>query len=91
MQQTYRAVLYKKDQHLEWKDPPPSSVLNEDSLEVEVTIRSKPKLEMSQKERGEKIVALFQELAKSDPFADIEDPVAWQREIRKDRPLPFRD
>ena len=21
----------------------------------------------------------------------IEDPVAWQREIRKDRPLPFRD
>ena len=23
-------------------------------------------------------------------FADIEDPVTWQREIRKDRPLPGR-
>ena len=23
--------------------------------------------------------------------AEIEDPVAWQREIRKDRPLPGRD
>ena len=33
----------------------------------------------------------FQELQKSNPFRDIEDPVAWQREIRKDRPLPGRD
>ena len=24
-------------------------------------------------------------------FADIEDPVEWQRQIRKDRPLPGRE
>lgn len=26
-----------------------------------------------------------------DPYRDITDPVAWQKEIRKDKPLPFRD
>jgi antitoxin component of MazEF toxin-antitoxin module len=26
-----------------------------------------------------------------NPYRDIEDPVAWQRETRKDRPLPGRD
>lgn len=26
-----------------------------------------------------------------NPFRDIDDPVQWQREIRKDRPLPGRD
>jgi antitoxin component of MazEF toxin-antitoxin module len=25
------------------------------------------------------------------PYKSIKDPVAWQREIRKDRPLPGRD
>jgi hypothetical protein len=26
-----------------------------------------------------------------NPYRDIADPVDWQKEIRKDRPLPFRD
>ena len=26
-----------------------------------------------------------------NPYRDIADPAAWQREIRRDRPLPFRD
>ena len=30
-------------------------------------------------------------LAQRNPFSDIEDPVAWQREIRKDRLLPGRE
>lgn len=38
-----------------------------------------------------KIQALFKQLADSGAFKHIEDPVAWQREIRKDRPLPGRD
>ena len=33
----------------------------------------------------------FEALRKRNPFRDIEDPVAWQREIRKDRPLPGRE
>jgi hypothetical protein len=26
-----------------------------------------------------------------NPYRDIEDPAKWQREIRRDRPLPSRD
>ena len=33
----------------------------------------------------------FQALADMGTFDGIEDPVAWQREIRKDRPLPGRE
>jgi antitoxin component of MazEF toxin-antitoxin module len=38
-----------------------------------------------------KIQALWKELQALKPFRGISDPVAWQREIRKDRPLPGRD
>lgn len=40
---------------------------------------------------GAMMVAMFEILADKGTFDEIEDPVAWQREIRKDRPLPFRD
>jgi len=33
----------------------------------------------------------FEKLREVNPFRDIKDPVAWQREIRKDRPLQGRD
>jgi len=33
----------------------------------------------------------FAALRAMDPFRDIPDPVEWQREIRKDRPLPGRE
>ncbi len=33
----------------------------------------------------------LKELRKRGTFKEITDPVAWQREIRKDRPLPGRD
>lgn len=33
----------------------------------------------------------FEKLRRLNPFRAIEDPVAWQQELRKDRPLPGRD
>lgn len=38
-----------------------------------------------------KIQTLWKELQELKPFQGISDPVAWQREIRKDRQLPGRD
>ena len=38
----------------------------------------------------DKAVAALREIAKRGGTG-IKDPVAWQREIRKDRPLPGRD
>ena len=35
--------------------------------------------------------AALRYLSEAGTFAGITDPVAWQREIRKDRPLPGRE
>ena len=43
------------------------------------------------KERKKRLKQAFETLAKMRTFADIEDPVEWQRQIRKDRPLPGRE
>lgn len=40
---------------------------------------------------GKEVTRLMKELADDHTFSKIEDPVAWQREVRQDRPLPFRD
>lgn len=38
-----------------------------------------------------RIRSLFKQLQELGAYKDIKDPVAWQREIRKDRPLPGRE
>ena len=35
--------------------------------------------------------AALAEIRRLNPYRDITDPVAWQREIRQDRPLPGRE
>lgn len=42
-------------------------------------------------ERKERLRKAFATLAKLGTFAGIPDPVEWQRQIRKDRPLPGRE
>lgn len=45
----------------------------------------------SPKADAKKAVALLKELSlMNGALSRIEDPLAWQREIRKDRPLPGR-
>ena len=39
----------------------------------------------------ETVLAALQRLRVRGTFREITDPVAWQREIRKDRPLPGRE
>jgi hypothetical protein len=41
--------------------------------------------------RKERLRKAFATLAELGTFADITDPVEWQRQIRKDRPLPGRE
>jgi hypothetical protein len=44
----------------------------------------------SDTQRGKRIKASFQKLAKMKTFSAIADPGKWQREIRRDRSLPGR-
>ena len=40
--------------------------------------------------RQARIGQILRELTQRNPYRAIRDPVTWQREIRKDRPLPGR-
>ncbi len=41
--------------------------------------------------QGKRMAAVLQRMADRRALSHIDDPAAWQREIRKDRPLPDRE
>jgi antitoxin component of MazEF toxin-antitoxin module len=43
------------------------------------------------KQNRERIQEAIRKLQEIGAYNDIKDPIAWQREIRKDRPLPGRE
>lgn len=62
--------------------------------DADLKLGDKADIPLPQKARTqdhEKIQQILKELQKLKPYRDIKDPIAWQREIRKDRPLPGRD
>jgi 3-mercaptopyruvate sulfurtransferase SseA len=84
--ETYRAIL--KGNRLEWTESKPTNL--EAEQPVEVTILDTP-YDVDATTQGERMAKALERLAASNALADIRDPVAWQREIRKDRPLPGRE
>lgn len=51
---------------------------------------SDPLPDTQSQDRGA-IQRAIRNLQKVHAYSDIKDPVAWQREIRKDRPVPGRE
>ncbi len=47
--------------------------------------------DIDEEERGRRLAEALRNLQAANPFKGIADPIAWQREIRQDRPLPGRD
>lgn len=84
--QTYRAIL--KGNRLEWTDAEPPDLTEEQPVEVTIVDATD---QMDTAERGRRMARALERLAASNALAHIKDPVAWQKEIRKDRPLPYRD
>ena len=78
MKGAYKAILH--GDRVEWLDGAPET---DEPIQV--------KSEEDPESGGKSIVELFEALGDSGAFAEIDDPVAWQGEIRKDRPLPGRD
>jgi hypothetical protein len=86
MVRTYKALL--RGNSLEWIGEAPER--SEDyPITVEVTVleESHP---AEARSRGDEMAAILEKLAESDAVSDITDPVAWQRALRQDRPLPGR-
>lgn len=87
MKQTYKAVL--RGNRLEWLEKTPD--YSEDqpiSVEVTILVDEDPSEKAS---RGEHMSAILEQLAETNVFSTIKDPLSWQREVRKDRLLPGRE
>jgi hypothetical protein len=88
MTRTYPAIL--RGDRLEWIGESPAHIAEEGGVKVQVMILDEAS-PADDRERGRRLADLLRALAEMDPFAEITDPVAWQREIREDRPLPGRE
>jgi hypothetical protein len=84
--QTYRAIL--KGNRLEWTDAEPTDLNAEQPVEVTIVNPQDPSGALA---RGRRMAQALERLAATNALEHIKDPVAWQRELRKDRPLPNRD
>ncbi len=85
MLRTYKAILH--DNQVEWLEPPPEKP---GTVQVYITVLEEPAPELLPK-RGRVMAEALAELARRGTFAEIADPVAWQRELRSERALPDRD
>lgn len=69
----------------------PKAYVDDAKLELGQKVTIQKPLPTHKKQDRARIQEIIAELQKLKPYKDIKDPVAWQREIRKDRPLPGRD
>jgi hypothetical protein len=83
---TYKAIL--KGDRVEWMGAAPET---NGGVAVEITVLS-PAPDVDDATRRQRILEALNALAARGTYAaDVTDPVEWQREIRKDRPLPGRE
>jgi hypothetical protein len=88
MSQTYEAVL--RGDRLEWRGKAPEQIKDERAIGVHVTVLQDADVLPDRTTRGAKMDEALEKLAAINAFAQISDPVAWQREQREERPLPGR-
>jgi hypothetical protein len=85
MLRTYKAILH--DNQVEWLEQPPEK---SGAVQVYITVLEERAPELLP-QRGRVMAAALAELARRGTFAEITDPVAWQRELRSERALPDRE
>jgi hypothetical protein len=85
MLRTYKAILH--DNQVEWLEQPPEK---SGAVQVYITVLEERAPELLP-QRGRVMAETLAELARRGTFAEITDPVAWQRELRSERALPDRE
>ncbi len=84
MRRTYKAIL--RGDRIEWIDAPPTPGR---PTPVQVTL-----LEEDHEPApapGPEMAHILEALADRGGLSGISDPLAWQREVRQERPLPGRE
>jgi hypothetical protein len=85
MSTTYKAIL--RGDRVEWLGEAPDT---NGGVSVQITVIHE-ETPAERAARGQAMAEAMQRIADSGGIPAIPDPVAWQREIRRDRPLPGRD
>jgi hypothetical protein len=85
MATTYKAIL--NGDRLQWLGEAPET---NGGIPVEIKVVS-PSAPPDPADRGAAMAAALQKIADAGGVPEIPDPIAWQRETRKDRPLPGRE
>ena len=68
------------------------SLLTQLALEEGLSRQSPPPMQTGLEiDRGQRMATILQRMADRQALSHITVPMAWQREIRKDRPLPGRE
>ncbi|MEG4343483.1 hypothetical protein QUB70_09360 [Microcoleus sp. A003_D6] len=86
MQRIFEAIL--KGNLLEWANEFPRQ--GDRPVRVYVTLQEE-RSTLSAEFRRQRIVEILEKIAANNVFADISNPVEWQRDLRQDRPLLGRD
>jgi len=91
MTRAYTAIL--QGNRLEWTGEPPDSISPGMSVPVTVLVEeaTQPVEPGADPDRWKRAVDALRRIAARGAFDHITDPVEWQREIRKDRPLLGRE
>lgn len=85
MSRTYKAVL--RGNRLEWRERIPERLAEDSPVEVQVTVLG----EDAKAGRGQRMAEALEKLARLNALAGIPDAATWERDERRDRPLPGRD
>jgi hypothetical protein len=89
MLETYEGIL--SDNRIEWIGDAPKQPPTGQRLRVHVTILGQIAVPLSKAEQGKRMREILERLAAMHALESISDPAAWERDIRRDRPLPGRD
>jgi len=66
--------------------------MQEEALDFVQFLKNKMNKQTLETSNSTEFVNIMTKIAeRGSAFKDIDDPAAWQREIRKDRPLPGRE
>jgi hypothetical protein len=86
MQETYEAIL--RGDHLEWsREKRPDLGSHDRPVAVRVTILG----EAVPVGKGRLMAEALERLSAMQALPDLPDPVAWEREVRRERSLPDRE
>jgi hypothetical protein len=62
-------------------------VASEESISKAVAVRVRVTIQDTDGQDEGELATLLDECAEADPYSEVDDPVEWQRELRRERDL----